>query len=194
MARRIRKLYKIVLPDGSACHGGNGQWSLPKRGKSGAWMPKLSNIEPCARGYHVLAVKHVTQWLKEDCALYECEADPKAEYIDHGDKIVVGRARLTRLIGVMTDAKLRAFACDCAEHVLPIFEKSFPKDDRPRRAIEATRAWLKDPTAARAAARAAAGAAARAAAWATAWDAAGAAAGAAEREWQCKALITILKG
>jgi hypothetical protein len=31
-----------------------------------------------------------------------------------------------------------------AEEVLPVFEKEFPKDLRPRKAIEATRAWLKD--------------------------------------------------
>jgi len=33
------------------------------------------------------------------------------------------------------------WAADCAEHVLPYFEKEYPKDDRPRKAIEAGRAW-----------------------------------------------------
>lgn len=32
---------------------------------------------------------------------------------------------------------------DCAEHVLPYFEEKYPKDDRPRRAIEAGRAWVR---------------------------------------------------
>jgi hypothetical protein len=35
-----------------------------------------------------------------------------------------------------------------AEEVLPVFEKEFPKDLRPRKAIEAAKAWLKDRTAA----------------------------------------------
>ena len=34
----------------------------------------------------------------------------------------------------------------CAEHVLPLWERRSPKDDRPRKAIEATRAWADDPT------------------------------------------------
>ena len=35
-------------------------------------------------------------------------------------------------------------AADCAEHVLPYFEKEYPKDDRPRKAIEAGRAWARE--------------------------------------------------
>ncbi len=42
------------------------------------------------------------------------------------------------------DQKLLAiWAADCAEHVLPYFEKEFPKDDRPRKAIEACRMWAR---------------------------------------------------
>jgi hypothetical protein len=33
----------------------------------------------------------------------------------------------------------RQFAVYCAEYVLPIFEKEYPKDDRPRKAIEAAK-------------------------------------------------------
>ncbi|NBD08935.1 putative immunity protein [Corallococcus silvisoli] len=36
---------------------------------------------------------------------------------------------------------LARWAADCAEHVLPLFERTFPEDHRPRRAIEAARAW-----------------------------------------------------
>ena len=38
------------------------------------------------------------------------------------------------------------FAILCAEEVLPIFESKFPEDRRPREAIEAAKACLKDPT------------------------------------------------
>ncbi|SHF08954.1 putative immunity protein [Streptoalloteichus hindustanus] len=50
------------------------------------------------------------------------------------------------------------WAADCAEHVLPHFEERYPEDDRPRRAVEAGRAWARGeitPGAARAAAFAA---------------------------------------
>lgn len=38
---------------------------------------------------------------------------------------------------------LAAWAADCAERVLPFFEKAYPKDDRPRRAIETCRTWIR---------------------------------------------------
>jgi hypothetical protein len=34
------------------------------------------------------------------------------------------------------------WAADCAERVLPFFEKAYPQDDRPRKAIEACRRWV----------------------------------------------------
>jgi hypothetical protein len=50
-----------------------------------------------------------------------------------------------------------SFAADCAEQVLPVFESRFPGDDRPRKAVQAARAWVAaaTPETVRAAARAA---------------------------------------
>ena len=78
------------------------------------------------------------------------------------------------------DKEIRLFAADCAELVLPIYEKQYPNDDRPKKAIQAARDYangligIEELDAARAAAWAAAWAAwdaARAAAWAAAWAA-----------------------
>ena len=74
-------------------------------------------------------------------------------------------------------------AVNFAESSLPIWEAKYPEDERPRRAIEAARALLKDPGKERAAAWAAAWAAARdpaSAAYAAARDAAYAADAAAD--------------
>lgn len=38
---------------------------------------------------------------------------------------------------------LAVWAADCAEHVLPHFERARPNDDRPRRAIALGRAWAR---------------------------------------------------
>jgi len=38
---------------------------------------------------------------------------------------------------------LAKWAIECAERVLPYFEKACPKDDRPRKAIEAGKAWVR---------------------------------------------------
>ena len=88
------------------------------------------------------------------------------------------------------------FAADCAEQVLPLFERDRPDDSRPRRAIEVARdphawaawaaAWAASAAAsaaARDAARAAASDAASAAAWDAARDAAWAAAWARLRQY-----------
>ena len=82
----------------------------------------------------------------------------------------------------LTEQEQRLIAADFAAHVLPLFEADYPDDDRPRKAIEAARAFARGEVtrtqleAARAAAEAAAWAAVGAAAWAAAWAAARAAA------------------
>jgi len=38
---------------------------------------------------------------------------------------------------------LAVWAAECAERVLPFFEKAYPKDDRPSKAIEACRTWVR---------------------------------------------------
>ena len=113
------------------------------------------------------------------------------------------------------EKEIRLFACDCAERVLPLFEKEYPDDKRSRLVIETSRrfangkATQEELTAARAAARDAsrtAWAAEAAAAWAALAAAGGAAADAAggaaadaagreaEREWQTQHLLGMLRG
>src|SRR5690606_37641174 len=43
------------------------------------------------------------------------------------------------LVRLLRPEDFVAFACDCAERVLHLFENKFPNDDRPRKAIEAAR-------------------------------------------------------
>lgn len=38
---------------------------------------------------------------------------------------------------------LAVWAADCAERVLPYFEEKYPRDERPRKAIEAAGAWAR---------------------------------------------------
>ncbi|SCL75957.1 hypothetical protein L21_1877 [Methanoculleus chikugoensis] len=38
---------------------------------------------------------------------------------------------------------MATWAADCAERVLPLFEEARPEDDRPRRAIEVCRTWVR---------------------------------------------------
>lgn len=86
------------------------------------------------------------------------------------------------------DKLARLFACDCAERALPLYEKKYPQDLRPRNAIAVARQYAvgqateEDLLAAEAAA---AGAEATRAAWAAAE---------AARQWQKDRLREYLEG
>jgi hypothetical protein len=65
--------------------------------------------------------------------------------------VILSKLRDPRLVtvrrgGTLEDAdhhRLATWAADCAEHVLALFERAAPGDDRPRRAIELARAWAR---------------------------------------------------
>src|SRR5258708_39417093 len=51
--------------------------------------------------------------------------------------------QVTELVGKTDHKTLAIWACDCAERVLLYFERRYPADDRPRRALQAGRAWAR---------------------------------------------------
>jgi len=209
-------LFKATGVDAYPCHGGHGQWSKPTETAPGEWMHFIEDIEPCKRGYHVCEGTQVFKWIGEE--LYEVEI--KGEQIREKDKIVAQQARLVRKFKTWNKRTARLFACDCAEHVLHIFQEKYPDDTRPAEAIDVARLYAngkateEELNKARAAAAAAAASyntaraarAARAAAYAAAASAYYAATDAAdaayyaivsyrnERTWQYKQLIKYLNG
>ena len=189
-----KKLYKVLGGSDEPINGGHGKWSLPDE-NPGEWMPAIEgSIVPCKNGYHLCERKDILSWVgSDDVTVYEAEG--RGNRADEKDKVAFREARLLHRIGHLNARALRHFAADCAERVLPIFEKARPGDDRPRKAIQAARDYAEGRippaalaaagdaarAAAEAAARAAAETAAGAAAEAAAGDAAGAAAWAAAR-------------
>jgi hypothetical protein len=182
--KNTEPLYKVLAADGSACHGGSGRWYLPKLQpdgsyKPGQWMPRLTGIELCSYGYHLCRRGDIINWLNE--TIYEAEADGRI--IEGDDKVVVSRARLLRPLN-WNKRTARLFAADCAEDCLPFWERYYPDDDRPRKAIAAARAYargeidLDEMSAAESAARSAA----ESAAWSVARSAARSAAESAQTE------------
>ena len=160
-------------------HGGSGKWFIPKGKRMGKWMPAIKGIRPCARGYHFVNIEQLPQWLGP--TLYEIEV--RGRVIHQADKSVAEQARLVRKVETWNDKTLRLFAADCAERGLGLYEKLYPNDDRPRKAIQAARDFAnglitKDAASATAYS-------ANAAASATAYSAAAAN---AERKWQVERL------
>ncbi len=174
-------LYKVLGSDGNAIHGGNGAWHLPHGKRPGKWMPEVARPTCCTRGYHLVELPALAEWLAADCTIWEAEGRG-ASHTDGSGKTAYAQARLLRRVR-LSERDLRLFAADCAEHVLHLFEAKYPNDDRPRKAIDAARAFARgeisstELTAARTAA---------------AWAAAGTAARAAERAWQGQRLATYL--
>ena len=165
------QLYKVTDEQGRAMHGGTGQW------RKNRWRSVRGELVPCLRGLHLCREQDLVSWLGP--VIWRAEYD--GELIEAEGKVVARRARVTERLTTWNERTARLFAADCAEHVLPIFEKKHPGDSRPRDAIAVARRFANGEATRKEldAARAAAWAAARAAAWAAAGDAAGAAAGAA---------------
>ena len=174
--------YKVLGENGKPHHGGMGQWYLPTGKHPGRWMPKIANIKPCQRGYHVVNSSQLVQWLGPCIFIVEV----RGEATFQKDKSVHAQARLLRQLTTWNERTARLFAADCAEHVLPLFTKRYPNDNRPALAIQAARDFTENRITANR----------LAAAWATAGavsDAAGAAAWNAEYEWQTQRLFHYLE-
>ena len=148
----------------------------------------------CSNGFHLTTKEHLVSWLGKH--LYEAEY--QGRIIEGDNKICCRKIRLVKKVDAWNEKTARLFACDCAEHVLHIFEKQYPNDKRPRIAIEVARKYAnglasdKELNTARDAARDAAWDAAWATARATASAAARAAASAAEIKWQRKHLDEMM--
>jgi len=123
------------------------------------WTDRVADPILCEQGWHACrwedAIHHIA------AELWVVELD--GQIVEGSDKVVAERLRIVRRVR-LSDRALRLFAADCAEAVLPIFERAYPNDDRPRLAIQAARDYANGLISA--AARDAAGDAARDAAWA----------------------------
>ena len=191
------RLFKVLDEHGRSCHGGFLQWSMPKDDQPGEWMPNIVGpLVPCQRGYHVVTLAQLPQWLGP--ALYEVEV--RSERIDQDDKIVVSQARIVARVTTWTERTARLFAADCAEHALKAEQGVGREPDaRSWAAVQAARDYAegrlsdKARIAARSAAWSAACAAesaARIAARSAARNAAWSAAENGERAWQTDRLFT----
>ncbi len=83
-------------------------------------------------------MQRVTQKSTKITALVSNVRKSVVEILNKSTSVLVGHQAFK------TEQKILAlWAADCAEHVLPYFEEKYPKDDRPRKAIEACREWVR---------------------------------------------------
>lgn len=192
--------YKVVRADLQSYHGGAGKWTV------GKWRTVKGPLEACRNGLHFVTLAQLPEWLGPTICPFEPAEG--TEIVDGGNKWACRKGRIGGPLATWNARTQRLFAADCAEHVLPIFEKRYPADTRPREAIAVARRFANGEATreelgaeflaanAAAAANAAYDTAAYAAKYAAnAANAADAAANAAanERKWQSQRLATYLE-
>jgi hypothetical protein len=168
--------------DGKDCEkcDGEGGYTTYRPDK---WLPKIKQLELCVSGWHGSKDGQILEWLNAN--IYKIET--RGKILSDNNKFTTEQIRLVRKCEGWNKRTARLFACDCAEHVLPIFKTKYPSDERSRIAIETARrfangkATSEELAAAWAAAWDATRATARAAASTAAWDAASTAANTAAR-------------
>ena len=138
----------------------------------GKWKTDKGKLKICKQGLHCSkGVYQAFSYIQGEI-LAEVECDGRKQVQD--DKEVYSKMRIVRAYKWQKKDSVE-LAIYAARLVLKYFEKKYPKDKQPRKAIEAAEKYVKNPTEKnRLAARAAAGdaaRAARAAAWAAAWAA-----------------------
>ena len=181
-------LLKVLNNDGTSCNGGSGKWNLPVDGQPGDWMPPISNIHPCKRGYHLGKGSQVLYWLGPTLWV----AEGRGEHIEDENKIVFAQARLVQKIEGWTERTAQLFAADCAEHVLHCYN-DYATSTAPALAIAAARDFANGKiTKEQLSAAESAAESARSAAESAAWAAARSAARSAEIEWQWKRLLMYI--
>ena len=92
------KLYKLTGALGESIHGGSLTWSLPRGSTPGAWVEVTGEIRACERGLHLVGAKHLLEWVKSGCRIFEVEAEGVIGDADTQTKVVASRVRLVREI------------------------------------------------------------------------------------------------
>ena len=115
-------LYKVLGPQAESIHGGAGTWHKPSETHPGKWMPAVKDVKCCKRGYHLVELDALPEWLRADCTIWEAEGKG-ASHTDGTGKTAFAQARLLKRL-YLSERDLRLCAADFSEHVLHIFERT----------------------------------------------------------------------
>ena len=142
------------------------------------WLPPIEgDLVICKNGYHGCDAEHLAEWVDEE--LYTLET--RGDSLHDNRKDCFREIKMTR-VEAWTKDTLILWTADCAERVLPVWEKEYPGDGRVRHCIETTRAFVEGKATEKELA------AAGAAAWDTDWAARAAALAARAAAWAARAV------
>ena len=135
MKAEVKTAWKTLLQGNVSAHG-NHKWRLKK------WY-KVNKVEMCNAGFHcspriVDAMSYVNPYV---IALVEV----RGEHQDADNKSAWSEMRLLK-VWKPTRKQLVELAIFCAEQVQKHWLAKYPNDDRPQKAIDAAKVWVKNPT------------------------------------------------
>ena len=130
------KGYKFVSGDLRSYEGDRSQWT------PGVMLTYNGEVEPGSRGFHASYNLYSAFNNNPGDRLFEVEA--RGVLYGRGYMFAAKEMMLTREIDLKSLSV--GYAIGCARHLLPNFEKKYPNDALPRKAIEAAENWLKEPT------------------------------------------------
>ena len=131
-------LYKWLNPNRMTTYQ-NVKW--PKR--VGVWTPN-ETPKLCKSGWHLATHEGIGEHARVGASLWIAEGRGQQDVQD--DKIAFASARLVSEVGTLTHQMAVQWAAECAKRGLKHYEVQYPKDKRPRQAIQAALKWTKDPT------------------------------------------------
>ena len=137
MKSKTIKRYKF-LRTGLKSNSGDLTWKI------GKWEKYEAELSMCHHGLH--CSKEINQAFSFVPGEILAEVEVRGESIIEKDKECYSEMKIIKTWNWDKEDSV-ALAIYAAELVIDIYEKKYPKDDRPRQAIEAAKKWLKHPTA-----------------------------------------------
>lgn len=128
-----KKLWKCIRSDMRSDYG-NHTWELKK------WYKISGAPIICENGFH--ASKYIPQvfsWVRPGLL---CQVEVNGESVIEKEKECWSEMRIIKVYKWTKEMSVK-LAIYAAKLALPIWEEKYPKDNRPRKAIEASEKWLK---------------------------------------------------
>ena len=134
----MKKQYRWkFLREGMKSNSGNETWKI------GEWKTFRGNLVMCERGFH--CSKGIWQAFSYVQGEILAKVEVSGKHEVQNDKEVWEKMKIVKAYKWQKKDSV-ALAIYAAELVIDIYEKQYPNDDRPRKAIEAAKTYLKSPT------------------------------------------------
>jgi hypothetical protein len=132
-----KTLWKSMKSGMMSDSGSLGPW------KFGEWRKHTGELEMCKSGFHA-SVRAIDAMHYVNCEVLAL-VEVRGGHLEQDNKQVWESMRVVKAYE-WTKPDSVAMSIYAAELVIGIYEKEYPDDKRPRKAIEAAKAWLENPT------------------------------------------------